>query len=234
MACPSRELFTRIAGGYDTLNRVLSCGTDILWRRWALDALEATLGGEAPAAVLDLATGTADFAIAAAKRFPAAQVTGLDATPAMLEGGRRKIERERLADRVNLVEGDAEALAFPARTFDVAMCAFGFRNFPHPETALSALATVLKPRGKLLILELFRNESRLLAWFTSTWLRVVAWLFAHSHLGAYAYLRTSIETTRSADEFIDLAKEAGFQLRKKSFYLPSCTCLCFELDDVRN
>lgn len=228
MSSPSSELFARIAGGYDMLNRVLSCGTDILWRRWALDALEAELGAEPPAAILDLATGTADFAIAAAKRFPRARVTGLDSTPAMLEGGRRKVVRARLADRVALVEGDAEALDLPVCTFEVAMCAFGFRNFPHPQTALESVSQVLKPGGKLLILEFFRNESRFLSWFTSAWLAVVARIFAWSHRGDYEYLRTSIEKTRTEAEFVELAQAAGFALKRKAFYLPSCSCLCLE------
>ena len=95
-----RGLFTRIAGRYDALNRALTFGIDVLWRRRALAMLEDSED------VLDLATGTADLAIGVARRFPAAHVTGVDLTPAMLELGRRKVESAGLTDRVKLAEGN--------------------------------------------------------------------------------------------------------------------------------
>jgi len=228
VSSPSRELFTRIAGGYDRLNRVMSWGTDVLWRQWALARLEAELaGGAAPTAILDLATGTADLAIAAAKRFPAARVTGLDATPAMLAIGREKVERAGLGDRIELIEGDAEAPNLAEGSFEVVMCAFGFRNFPHPELALAAAAKALRPGGRLLVLELFRNESRLLGWLTSAWLWVVSRCFVGSFKGDYTYLRNSITRTRSVPEFAELAKKAGFSPKSFKFYPPACHCLVF-------
>ena len=102
-------MFTRIAGMYDRLNRAQSLGLDIVWRKRALACLART--SPSPHRILDLATGTADFAIASARLFPDAHVTGVDLTPAMLEVGRRKVEAAGLSGRIVLEEGDACALA---------------------------------------------------------------------------------------------------------------------------
>ena len=156
-----RGMFTRIAGMYDRLNRVQSLGLDVLWRRRAL----ARLAGEVPSprTILDLATGTADFAIAAARHFPGAHVTGVDLTPAMLDVGRSKVEAAGLAGRVSLEVGDACALACADASADVAICAFGFRNFPDRVRTLREVVRVLAAGGHLLVLELFRPRFRVLA-----------------------------------------------------------------------
>lgn len=226
-SAPTKEIFARIAGCYDRLNRVMTCGIDILWRRRALAALQASFVGTVPSAILDEATGTADFAIGAAKKFPAAQITGLDMSEPMLSIGRTKVAKAGLETRVKLVEGNAEAISFPDASFDVVMCAFGYRNFPHKNLALAEAARVLKPGGRLLVLELFRMESRLFATFTSWWLNLLAWFFPRALRGDYIYLRASIEKTSSAAEFQSLAEAAGFVLQKGSFYWPSCHCLLF-------
>lgn len=214
-----RGLFTRIAGRYDALNRALTFGIDVSWRRRALAMLES------PSHVLDLATGTADLAIGVARRFPSAHVTGVDLTPAMLEIGRRKVAAAGLAGRVDLVEGNALALDFPDGTFDVVTCAFGFRNFPDRVAALRECARVLGPEGGLLVLEFFRMESRLWAGATSAWLRLASPLLAGNTRADYAYLRTSIERTDSASEFCAMAAEVGFTVEQRTFWLPSCHCL---------
>jgi len=216
-----RGLFTRIAGHYDVLNRALTFGIDVLWRRRAL----AMLAAVAPVRILDLAAGTADLSIGAARRFPSARVTGVDLTPAMLEIGRAKVARAGLTDRVELVEGDALALGFPDASFDVVTCAFGFRNFPDVDRALAEAARVLKPGGRLLVLELFRMESRLFARMTSLWLRFAAPLLARTAKGDYAYLRASIERTLTADDFTAAAERAGFVRVDGAFFRPSCHCL---------
>ena len=214
-----RGLFTRIAERYDALNRALTFGIDVSWRRRALSMLEA------PEHVLDLATGTADLAIGMARRFPAARLTGVDLTPAMLELGRRKVEVAGLMDRVELVEGNALSLDVPDETFDVVTCAFGFRNFPDRGMALRECSRVLRPGGALLVLELFRMESSFWAWTTSTWLRLVSPLLAGGTQADYVYLRKSIERTVSAGEFVALSEKSGFSVERKAFFLPSCHCL---------
>lgn len=228
MPAPSREMFTRIAPCYDALNRVMTCGIDVWWRRRALALLSRAYGNEPPAAILDEATGTADLALGLARRFPAAHIVGLDATCAMLAVGREKVARAGLDARIALQEGDAEALPFPEATFDAVTCAFGYRNFPHRKQALAEAARVLKPNGRLLVIELFRIENRFFSWLTSFWLRLVVRFLARARKGDYTYLRASIETTDSAPEFIRSAQEAGFRCEKESFYIPSCRCLCFE------
>lgn len=214
-----RGLFTRIAGRYDVLNRALTFGIDVSWRRRALSMLQA------PASILDLATGTADLAIGAAHRFPNAQVTGVDLTPAMLDLGRKKVKAAGVAERVVLAEGNALSLEFSDEAFDVVTCAFGFRNFPDRGKALRECSRVLRPGGILLVLELFRMESRFWAWVTSTWLRLVSPILARGTQTDYVYLRKSIEHTVSAVEFIALAENCGFKVERKSFFLPSCHCL---------
>ncbi len=214
-----RELFTRVAGRYDLLNRTLTFGIDVSWRRRALKLLDA------PTRVLDLATGTADLAIGIARRFPSAQVTGVDLTPAMLEIGRRKVAAADCTARIELFEGNAQALSFADASFDVVTCAFGFRNFPDKALALAEAARVLRPGGTLLVLELFRMESRLCARVTSEWLRLVAPLLARGTKADYAYLRASIESTVSAAEFTSLAENVGLRVERQGFYLPSCHCL---------
>lgn len=224
-----RLLFTRIAGIYDRLNRILTLGIDVLWRRRALGRLT-----NSPEKLLDLATGTADFALAAARRFPLVEVTGVDLTPAMLDVGCRKIAKAGLSERIQLLEGNALGLNLADNLFDTVLCAFGFRNFPDPEQALKEVARVLKPGGRLVVLELFRSTSPILGWVTSWWLRLLAPLFARKAKGDYAYLRTSIERTRSVAEFKALAVSCGFSCIRTDFFWPSCSCLVFHLGNGQN
>ena len=221
------DTFTRVAAGYDRLNRILSLGQDVLWRRRALARLSRLAGGRegCPRAILDLATGTADFALAAARRFPDAHVTGLDLTPAMLEIGARKVAAAGLAERIALQVGDATALPFADATFDAALCAFGFRNFPDIPAALAESARVLAEGGRLVVLELFRPRSAALGAFTAGWLRCVSALFAAGRAADYAYLRASIAKTCSANEFAAMARTAGLALERNDFFLPACSCL---------
>lgn len=216
-----RGLFTRIAGRYDALNRVLTCGLDVTWRRRALAWLAP------PARVLDLATGTGDLALALARRFPRARVTGLDLTPAMLAVARRRAARAGVGRRVALVEGRADALPFPDGAFDAVTCAFGFRNFPDPKAALAEAARVLAPGGALLVLEFFRPGSRLCGWATSAWLRLVAPLAARGARADYAYLRISIARMCPAQTFAAWARAAGFSATRAAFFLPACHALAF-------
>jgi demethylmenaquinone methyltransferase/2-methoxy-6-polyprenyl-1,4-benzoquinol methylase len=119
-------MFDAIAPRYDLLNRLMSLGVDQRWRRKTVAALETPAGGR----ILDLATGTADLAIALARRYPTARVDGLDPSAKMLAIGREKLARIGLAERVTLSDGIAESLPFPDRTFDGITIAFGIRNVP--------------------------------------------------------------------------------------------------------
>ena len=217
-------VFTRVAGGYDRLNRILSLGLDVAWRRSALSRLERACGG-GPGGILDLATGTADFAIEAARRFHAASVTGIDLTPAMLDIGRRKVADAGLSGRISLQEGSATALPFGERSFDAVLCAFGFRNFPDIPASLAEAARILRDGGRLVVLEFFRPRSALLGAFTAGWLKSLSTVFAKGHAADYAYLRASISKTCSAGEFAAMAREAGLATDREEFFLPACSCL---------
>ena len=217
-------VFTRVAGGYDRLNRILSLGLDVTWRRRALARLER-VGVDGSGSILDIATGTADFAIEAALRLPSVRVTGVDLTPAMLEIGERKVAAAGLSDRVSLREGSATALPFGDSSFDAALCAFGFRNFPDIPASLAETARILRNGGRLVVLEFFRPRSALLGAFTSGWLRCLSAMFAKGVASDYAYLRTSISGTCSVAEFESMARAAGLAAERTEMFLPVCSCL---------
>lgn len=140
-------MFDAIAGRYDLLNRVLSAGVD---QRWRLQATRAALAAS-PKDVLDVATGTADFALQLKRQAPGATVVGVDFSIGMLEIGREKARRQGLD--VRLDEGDALALPYPDKSFDAVTCAFGFRNFANFEAGLREFHRVLRPGGRVVILE---------------------------------------------------------------------------------
>ncbi len=217
-----RSMFTRIAGMYDRLNRIMSLGTDVLWRKRALKRLSVS-----PKLILDIAAGTADFSIMAAKRYPKAMLTGLDLTPAMLEIGNIKAEKAGVAQRVKLVEGDALQLPFEAESFDAAISAFGFRNFPDQFRALSEAYRVLREGGELLVVELFRPKFKVMGKFTNGWINFISPFFCKGSEKDYAYLRSSIDHTVSVEEFAETARKVGFELCSCDFFLPACSCLLF-------
>ena len=213
-----KTLFASIADRYDRMNRVMSLALDRRWRRVALSA--ATSG----ASILDLACGTGDFAAEALRRFPDAEVTGLDITPEMVDIARTKLAGKRIRFRM----GDAQDLSeFPDGHFGLVICAFGFRNFPDKAKALAECRRVLSAGGELLVLELFRPRSRLLGCLVHAWLAAVAFLFARGARREYAYLRASVRATVSAAEFRSLADAAGFALLRHRFLFPAATCMLF-------
>ena len=145
-----REIFTTGHERYDLLNHVLSFRRDVGWRAAAVNKMRF----ERTSKFLDVATGTADLAIAAARQFPQISVTGIDFAAPMLEVGRRKVSKEGLQERINLIEGDALSLPFPDGTFDVTAVAFGMRNIPDRRRALHEMARVTVPGGQVMILEM--------------------------------------------------------------------------------
>lgn len=204
----SGQMFDAIAERYDLLNRIISLGIDQSWRRKTVDSL--ALDGSAH--VLDLATGTGDLAIMAARRWPEAQVTGVDPSTNMLAIADQKIAATGLDDRVGTREGNAHSLPFPANTFDAATIAFGIRNVPDRPLGLRELARVTRPGGKVAILEL--SEPR------SGFMGALARFHVHHvvpNLGAllsgrreYRYLQRSIEAFPPVDEFVTLMEANGF------------------------
>jgi demethylmenaquinone methyltransferase/2-methoxy-6-polyprenyl-1,4-benzoquinol methylase len=203
-------MFDAIAARYDFLNHLLSAGLDTRWRKRAIRSLSLT-GRER---VLDLCTGTADLAIAAACAHPgAARVAGIDFAPAMLAVGRRKLQRERLLDRIALVRGDATLIPLTDGSVDAVTIAFGIRNVENMLAACTEIHRVLKPGGRLAMLEFAvpttAGFSSLYLWYLRTVLPRIGRLVSH-HDGAYGYLPASIEAFVSPDEFVTILRHAGF------------------------
>ena len=205
----SGPMFDRIASRYDLLNRVISLGLDRGWRRRTAKALELAPDG----CVLDLATGTADLALELAATYPSARVVGLDQASRMLAIGARKVERRGLRARVELVRGDASELPFPAASFAACTMAFGIRNMPDRMRVLGELRRVLRPGGRVAILELTEPGGG--------WLGRVARCHVHglvprvgallSGAEAYRYLARSIAAFPPPGEFVGSLGAAGFE-----------------------
>ncbi len=145
-----REVFATIPRHYDLLNRVFSLRRDVAWRRFAVRRMRFC-GTDR---LLDIATGTADLALAAAREHPQIRVAALDFAREMMHVGAAKCRRLGLQDRVRFVQGDAMRLPFPDHAFDAASCAFGIRNMPDRAGALREMARVVRPGGQVLILEM--------------------------------------------------------------------------------
>ncbi len=202
----NREMFDAIAQRYDVLNHLLSGGIDIYWRRRALDTLHL----EQPARILDLATGTGDFALAADRLSPQ-RVVGIDVALEMLRLGVRKV-RER-GGPTALLGGDAESLPFRDESFDVVMGAFGVRNFGHIPSGLAEAFRVLRPGGQILVLDFCEPAvplfKQLYLFYFHNVLPLVGGLISGQRQ-AYAYLPRSVGTFPQGAAFVRLLDEAGF------------------------
>ena len=215
-----KRLFARIADRYDAMNRIMSLGLDRLWRGAAVSRIEPP----SRCRMLDLACGTGDFTAELAKRWPDADITGVDLTPEMLDIARKKLN----ADSVTFLQGDAQNLSMIGdASCALVVCAFGFRNFPDKAKALSECARALAPGGRLVVLELFRPGNALLGAAVNAWLTAISWLFAYGVRGEYRYLRRSVAGTVSAAEFIAMAEQNGFNIARKRFLFPAATCFTF-------
>src|SRR5690606_14056451 len=135
------QMFDNISENYDGLNRVISFGIDVKWRKKVIDLVRAT----SPEAVLDIATGTGDLAISMAET-DASRIVGLDISEGMLAVGRKKINEKGLTERIEMIQANSEALPFEDNSFDAITVAFGIRNFENLEKGLAEILRVLKPR----------------------------------------------------------------------------------------
>ena len=219
------RLFTLIAGKYDRMNRIMSLGLDVLWRKLAVGDVALPRN----ARILDLACGTGDFTAVLAKRWPDAGIAGVDLTPAMLDVARAKVSSGNVA----FSQGDAQDLAgIPDGSFDLAVCAFGFRNFPDKAKALSECCRVLVPGGRLVVLELFRPKFAWLGKAVNLWFVCTARLFAGKSGSEYLYLRKSVANTVTSDVFCAMAAAAGFRKERERFFFPAATCVAFSKSAV--
>jgi demethylmenaquinone methyltransferase/2-methoxy-6-polyprenyl-1,4-benzoquinol methylase len=202
-------MFDRIAPRYDLLNRVLSLGTDLSWRRRALDLARLGEGGRA----LDVGTGTGDFALALLARSPrSAMVTGVDISPGMLEIAERRATKAGLASRYERLIASVESLPFADGTFDVAMAGFVIRNVGDIPRGLREMRRVVRPGGRAVILDLHtpRNPTirRLYRGYSFISPRLAAALGSDPE--AYRYLPRSIEAFYDPETLATLLRDAGF------------------------
>jgi demethylmenaquinone methyltransferase/2-methoxy-6-polyprenyl-1,4-benzoquinol methylase len=164
------EMFDDIAYRYDFLNRFLSAGIDIRWRKKALGYLKPLQ----PKILLDVATGTADVAIMASALLKPDKIIGIDISDGMLEIGRQKIKKSGLGNTIELLNGDSETINFENASFDAVTVAFGVRNFQNLEKGLSEIYRVLKPGGKLVVLEFSQPSSPVVKSFYNIYMKTVA------------------------------------------------------------
>jgi demethylmenaquinone methyltransferase/2-methoxy-6-polyprenyl-1,4-benzoquinol methylase len=221
-----RRMFAAIAGSYDLNNRLHSLGRDRAWRRIAVRAAGVRPGET----VVDVACGTGDLTEAFAAS-PAARVVGVDFTPEMLEVARRKAARLPAAVRAKLeyAEGDAQALAFPDGMADVVSIAFGIRNVTSPARALAEFARLLRPGGRLVILEFDRPRLAPVRWLNDLYCGWVmprtATLISGDRSGAYCYLPRSVGTFMTRDALCDLIARSGFaEVLATPLTLGVCVC----------
>ncbi|MEO7766420.1 MAG: bifunctional demethylmenaquinone methyltransferase/2-methoxy-6-polyprenyl-1,4-benzoquinol methylase UbiE [Ferruginibacter sp.] len=189
------DMFDNIAFRYDFLNRFLSVGIDTWWRKKAIRQLK-NIG---PKKILDVATGTADVAILAARILQPQKITGIDISDGMLNVGRKKVEKLGLENIIELLNGDSETINFDDNSFDAVTVAFGVRNFQHLEKGLSEIKRVLRPGGKLVVLEFSKPKSAVVKQLYQVYMNIVApnmgKLFSKNR-NAYKYLDESIKISR--------------------------------------
>ena len=220
------EMFDKIAFRYDFLNRFLSGGIDVYWRKRAISELKDVK----PQYVLDVATGTADVALLLSKYLSPEKIVGIDISEGMLELGRQKIEKQKLKDRIELRAGDSEAIKFPNNTFDAITVAFGVRNFEHLQQGLAEMLRVLKPGGKLVILEFSKPRRKLFKRLYNVYMNVIApqagkWFCKNKE--AYQYLTKSVKAFPDGREFLHILKQTGYtDTYLKTLSLGICTIYC--------
>lgn len=203
-----RLMFNNISGRYDFLNHFLSLGIDRLWRKKAI----AILKKDHPKNILDVATGTGDFAIQSLSLNPE-HVTGIDISEMMLEVGIKKIAKKGLQDLVTLQVGDSENLSFEENYFDAATVGFGVRNFENLEKGLKEVQRVLKPGGKFVILEFSKPSSfpfKQIYYFYFTKILPLIGSSVSKDKRAYSYLHESVGTFPEGDDFLGILESCGF------------------------
>ncbi len=203
------QMFNRISKRYDFLNHFLSLGIDISWRKKAIKLLEP----QSPKHILDIATGTGDFAIQAMSLNPE-KIVGVDISQGMLEIGRQKISKKGLQEKINLQLGDSENLEFNDNNFDAVIVSFGVRNFEDLNRGLKEMYRVLKPNGNAVILEFSKPQEfpfkQIYGWYFENVLPRIGRMVSKDK-SAYRYLPESVEQFPSGQGFIDKLKAVGFK-----------------------
>ncbi len=203
------QMFDTISGNYDGLNRVISFGTDVKWRKKVL----AAILNHQPDSILDIATGTGDLAIKFAEKSAATKIIGLDLSDGMLSVAKKKVDNSPLEQKVEFIKGDSEALPFEDNSFDAITVSFGIRNFENLEKGLSEILRVLKPKGLFIILETsvptkfpFKQGYQIHSKFI---LPLIGKLFSKDKV-AYSYLSESASVFPYGKELNNILQKIGF------------------------
>jgi demethylmenaquinone methyltransferase/2-methoxy-6-polyprenyl-1,4-benzoquinol methylase len=203
-------MFDQIAPQYDFLNRFLSAGIDISWRKKTLLKLKK----DNPQCILDVATGTADLAIMASRLLSPQKITGIDISEGMLELGRKKILQGGLQEQITLHTGDSEAIPMDNDQFDAVTVSFGVRNFQNLEKGLQEILRVLRPGGKLVVLEFSRPSLPGVQQLYNLYMNIVTpgvgRIFSKSRT-AYQYLNDSVQKFPEGKDFVTIMEKTGFK-----------------------
>ncbi|SEB67048.1 demethylmenaquinone methyltransferase / 2-methoxy-6-polyprenyl-1,4-benzoquinol methylase [Tenacibaculum sp. MAR_2009_124] len=203
------QMFDNISKDYDGLNRVISLGIDVSWRKKVVKLI----GENSPKQILDIATGTGDLALMMTKLNPD-RIVGLDISEGMLEVGRTKIDKANLSNKIKMVVGDSENIPFEDNTFDAITVSFGVRNFENLDKGLKEILRVLKPGGRFVVLETsnptkfpFKQGYKL---YTNFILPVIGKLFSKDKV-AYSYLSESANSFPFGEAFNNILQKNGFK-----------------------
>lgn len=216
------QMFDAIARRYDFMNRFLSAGIDRSWRKKAIELFKK----DAPRHILDVATGTADMALMAAKILKPKQITGIDISTNMLQIGRQKVAAAALPTLIELHTGDSETINFEAQTFDAGMVAFGVRNFENLERGLSEIYRVLKPGAQLVVLEFSKPKGGIVKSFYNLYMGSVAPQLAglfNQNKKAYQYLNESAKAFPDREAFVAILNKTGYS---DTFFKPLTLGIC--------
>lgn len=218
-----RQMFDAIAPAYDFMNRAMTLGIDIWWRRLAVKRLKRL----SPTRILDVATGTGDFAIQLNNSLHPQHITGIDLSQGMLDEACRKVKEKGLDNTISFEQGDCMALPMEDNTFDAVTVAFGVRNFEHLQQGYQEMARVLRPGGMLCVLELSTPTNPIIRWFYDLYtMHIIPWVgsLKSGDKSAYRYLPQSIAAVPQGDDMLQLMRNAGLQdARYRRLTLGVCT-----------
>ncbi|MBX2932752.1 MAG: bifunctional demethylmenaquinone methyltransferase/2-methoxy-6-polyprenyl-1,4-benzoquinol methylase UbiE [Ferruginibacter sp.] len=221
-------MFDDIAFRYDFLNRFLSAGIDLRWRKKAIKELALLK----PKIILDVATGTADVAIMTTNILKPEKITGIDISEGMLQIGRKKIEKLGLQNSIELLNGDSETINFKNDTFDAVTVAFGVRNFENLEKGLAEIYRVLKPGGKLVVLEFSKPKNAIVKTTYDLYMKFICskvGKLISKNRTAYKYLDESIKKFPEGKNFTYILDNLGFtNTYIKTLSLGICSIYCGE------
>jgi demethylmenaquinone methyltransferase/2-methoxy-6-polyprenyl-1,4-benzoquinol methylase len=217
------KMFNNISRRYDFLNQLLSLGIDKMWRKRAIGVLEPLK----PKILLDVATGTGEFALEALKLNPV-KIYGIDIADGMLEIGRQKILAKKVSGTIELLHGDSENIPFTENKFDAVTVAFGVRNFENLKRGLSEILRVLKPGGMIVILEFSKPSSfpfrQIYNFYFKFILPRIGSMVSHDK-AAYTYLPKSVEAFPDGEDFLRILHDVGFKNTK-------CSSLTFGISSI--